>query len=81
MFYVSAKDNHGSVTSTPIRSIFEVSVFRDEKTYAVSAPIKKINIHEPPFQLLGFMKKLNFQQFFFSKETKSYHIIRPIGDS
>ena len=81
MFYVSAKDNHGSVTSTPIRSIFKVNVFRDEKTYAISSPIKKINIHEPPFQLLGFMKKLNFPQFFFSKETKSYHIIRPRGGS
>lgn len=77
MFYVSVKDNHGSVTSTPIRSIFKVKMFRGEETYAVSSPIQQINIHEPPLQLLGFIKNLEFPKVFFSKETKSYHLVLP----
>ncbi|MEE8637779.1 MAG: alpha/beta fold hydrolase [Candidatus Margulisiibacteriota bacterium] len=81
MFYVSVKDNHGSAVSTPIRSIFKVKMFRGEETYAISSPIKKINIHEPPLQLLGFLKNLEFPKVFFSKETKSYHLVLPEAGS
>lgn len=75
MYYITVKDNHGSATSTPIRSIFKVQLFQGQETYAVSSPIKKINIHEPPLQLLGFIKQMEFPRLFFSKETKSYYLV------
>ncbi|MFC1637753.1 alpha/beta hydrolase family protein, partial [Candidatus Margulisiibacteriota bacterium] len=77
MFYVNVKDNHGSTVSTPIRSIFKVNVFRGEQTYALSSPIQKINIHEPPLQLLGLKNVPEMLQIFFSKKNRSYHIIFP----
>lgn len=77
MFYVSVKDNHGSAVSTPIRSIFKVRLNEENETYAISSPIKKINIHERPLHLLGFLKNLEFSRIFFSKESKTYHLIQP----
>jgi cephalosporin-C deacetylase-like acetyl esterase len=77
MFYVNVKDNHGSAVSTPVRSIFKVKMFRGEQTYAISSPIQKINIHEPPLQFLGLKHVPEIIQLFFSKQNKSYHVIIP----
>ena len=76
MFFVNVKDNRGSTVSTPIRSIFKVKLDEGKETYAVSPPIKKINIQARPLQLLGFLKKLVSPRIFFSKKSKTYHLIR-----
>jgi dienelactone hydrolase len=75
MFFVSVKDNHGSVASTPVRSLFRVKLEEGENTYALSSPIRKINIHATPFQLLGNRSMPEIMRVFFSKENQTYNLI------
>lgn len=75
MFYVNVRDNKGALASSPIRSLFKVNVFKEKETYAVSSPIKKINIHEPPLQVLGIKDLPKLIMLYFSKKTKTYQLL------
>lgn len=75
MFYITVKDNHGSAVSTPIRSAFKVKLYNGKNIYAISSPIKKINIHEPPFQFLGIKAIPKTSYIIFSKENQTYQLI------
>ncbi|MFC1571452.1 alpha/beta hydrolase family protein [Candidatus Margulisiibacteriota bacterium] len=75
LFYVNVEDSRGAITSTPIRSIFKVNMMKDKESFAVSSPIQKINIHEPPLKFLGFKEPPEFLRIFFSKDQRTYHMI------
>ncbi|MBU0671541.1 MAG: acetylxylan esterase [Candidatus Margulisbacteria bacterium] len=81
MFYVSIKDSKGSVASTPIRSIFKVRLREGEDTYAMSSPIQKINVHEPPLQVMGMNRVPEIIKLFFSEQNRSYELILPKKNS
>jgi len=74
MFYVSAKDSNGSVSSSQIRSIFKVRLHSGENTYAMSSPIQQINIHQPPLQVMGLNRAPEIIKIFFSKQNRTYHL-------
>ncbi len=75
LYFVTVKDSKGAAVSTPIRSIFEVNLYKKKTTFAISSPIKKIHIHEPPLQILGVKEVTNSTQIHFSKKDRSYHLI------
>ncbi len=74
MFYVSAKDAHGSISSSQVRSIFKVKLHSGENTYAMSSPIQQINIHQPPLQVMGLNRAPEIIKIFFSKQNQTYHL-------
>ncbi|MFH1347705.1 MAG: acetylxylan esterase [Candidatus Margulisiibacteriota bacterium] len=77
MFYVSVKDSHGSVASSPIRSIIKVKLHSGEDTYAMSSAIQGINIHTPPLQVMGLNRAPEIIKLFFSKQNQTYHLFFP----
>ncbi|MDD5382213.1 MAG: alpha/beta fold hydrolase [Candidatus Margulisbacteria bacterium] len=77
MFFITVRDNKGAVASTPIRSIFKVSFNGGRRTYAVSAPIKKIYAHETPIGLVGNELVPEFKYIYFSKKDNLYYLVGP----
>ncbi len=75
VYYVTVKDIRGGAASTLVRSLFEVEMYKKRKTYALSSPIKQINIHESPLSILGFEKMPEFSRLHFSKPEQTYRII------
>jgi cephalosporin-C deacetylase-like acetyl esterase len=78
MFYVTVRDNKGSVASSMIRSILRVKTLNDNETFALSSPIKKINKHGAPYQIMGWKNDLPFKlQFLRNKNIYSMSAIQP----
>ncbi len=75
MFFVTARDNHDCAASSPIRSILRVKVFNQKETFAMSSPIKKINKHELPLQIIGFDYLSRVTQLYYSKINRTYHVV------
>ncbi|MFH1541736.1 MAG: acetylxylan esterase [bacterium] len=82
LFFVNVEDISGRISSTPIRSILKVHTIKDQETYAVSEPIKQINVHEPPLKLLGAKEPEvpEFLKIFFSKTLNQYHAVEANAD-
>jgi cephalosporin-C deacetylase-like acetyl esterase len=68
MFYVTARDNKGSAASSMIRSILRVKTLNGSETFALSSPIKKINTHGLPYQIVGWKNNLPFRLQFLKNE-------------
>ncbi|MFA4843568.1 MAG: alpha/beta fold hydrolase [Candidatus Margulisiibacteriota bacterium] len=76
MYFVSAKDSRGGVTSSLVSSLFAVQ-FRDgTRSFANSAAIKKIYRHEKPIRVLnGFDSDRAY--FLHSKQDQAYLVLQP----
>ena len=73
LYFVSVKDDHGGVSSSLVHSLFAVRLKDGTKTFAVSAPIKKVFQHDRPIKLLNGMAGEEFR-FQFSKKDQRYQI-------
>ncbi|OGC07028.1 hypothetical protein A3H38_03900, partial [candidate division WOR-1 bacterium RIFCSPLOWO2_02_FULL_46_20] len=71
LFYIHASDIKNGTVSTPIRSIFRVSLKKNEDAYAVTFPIIEINKHTPPIKFVGIEDAPQFPQILFSKHNRS----------
>ena len=75
LFYIHASDIKNGTVSTPIRSIFRVSLKKNEDAYAVTFPIIEINKHTPPIKFVGIEDAPQFPQILFSKHNRSYFML------
>ncbi len=75
LFYLSIKDNKGGVSTTAIRSIMRVKMPYGNETFAISSPIKKLYMHEKPFDFVGLAKMPQFKVLWYSKADKKYRLV------
>lgn len=76
LFYASAVDVNGGVSSSLVKSLFAVKFDDGRKTFAVSSPIKKLYRKEPPFTLLNgiFSNTIRFVLVKTEKVYKAFNI-------
>lgn len=75
LFFVTVYDAKGAAVSTPVRSLLKVKISAGY-SYAMTAPIQKSNIHEPPWQILGLARTPGIGDFIYSKQERTYKLGR-----
>lgn len=78
-FFVNVKDQRGAVASIPVRSILRAKLPEAENAYSVCSPIKRMYMHEPPYQIIGTkgLTEFNVKQVYFSKKNRGYYLFCP----
>jgi hypothetical protein len=78
-FFVNVKDSRGAIASLPIRSILRAKLPEEENAYSVCSPIKRMYMHEPPYQIIGQkgLTDFNVKQVYFSKKNRGYYLFCP----
>ncbi len=75
VFFVNAKDKRGAAVSTPVRSLFRIVMPENENTFALTAPLKQIGLHEGPIQFFGSTPTPDFSRIYFSEQSNAYKLL------
>ncbi|MBI5399150.1 acetylxylan esterase [Candidatus Saganbacteria bacterium] len=77
VFYIQARDQWGGESASPVRSIIKILLPNGQVSYAFSAPIKKINVHELPLQVLGVNHLPAATKVSLARNKQSYQLVFP----